>query len=636
MVFFLPLPLLGQMSLMDDTIKIHEVVISRKTLNEVTVGYKQTKVDSSVLAEYSNSNLSELLTGKSMIFIKSYGMGGLASPSFRGTGASQTVINWNGININSPTLGQADLSLIPVGLIDDIHIYYGGASMLLNNGGIGGAINLETSPVWKKETFISLNAGSGSFGEHSGLVNVRTGNTQFQSVTKAYLMSAENNFRYLDNETSKSAVWKTRTDSQISKQGFIQELYYKNTDNVVSARLWYQASEKHIPPPINSTDYHEKEFDESLRLMCNDILSLEKSKYSFTGAFLMDRLNYTSHQGKDTTDSRSLSQTFVLKGERESHPWTYTNLKLSFNNEFTIVRSNNFGKILNRNSSTLTASFERECINRFGITILVSEILVNHKILIPDFSTGLQYRLKEDKEYFLKASISRNSGIPTMNDLYYPGAGNPDLKNEYSFSYELTWEMNHKISSSLNIKSDLSVYHNSIKDLIVWNPTATSQFWTPSNINRVNSKGLETSFSANYSVNKFNARISAAYSMTRSVTTVSNSPNDNSAGKQLRYVPVNQANSSVRLGYGIIYLSLETSFTGLRYTSKDASNDFLYQLPYNIINNAITGIKLPLHNASMDLSLNINNLFDFNYQSIAHYPMPGRSYFMKMLVQFLK
>ena len=418
-------------------------------------------------------------------------------------------------------------------------------------------------------------------------------------------------------------------------RGLFRSCIFRILITLCLRRLWYQASEKHIPPPINSADYHEKEFDESLRLMLNDILSREKSKYSFTGAFLMDRLNYTSHQGTDTTDSRNMSQTLVLKGERESHPWSYTNLKLSINNELTKVKSNNYDKNLNRNSSTFTASFERECIDRFGITILVSEIVINHTILIPDFSTGLQYRLKDDREYFLKASISRNSGIPTMNDLYYPGAGNPGLKNEYSFSYELTWEMNHKISSSFTIKSDLSVYHNSIRDLIVWNPV-TSQLWTPSNINRVSSTGLESTISMDYSVNKFDARVSAAYSMTRSVTTVSNSPNDNSAGKQLRYVPVNQANSSVRLSYGIIYSSLITSFTGLRYTSKDASNDFLYQLPYNIINNAITGIKLPLHDASIDLSLNINNLFDFNYQSIAHYPMPGRSYFMKMLVQFLK
>ena len=36
--------------------------------------------------------------------------------------------------------------------------------MSLNNGGIGGTINLETKPVWNKETLISLNSGIGSFG----------------------------------------------------------------------------------------------------------------------------------------------------------------------------------------------------------------------------------------------------------------------------------------------------------------------------------------------------------------------------------------------------------------------------------------------------------------------------------------
>ena len=67
-------------------------------------------------------------------------------------------------------LGQSDLALIPAGLIDDIQIYYGGASMPLNSGGIGGIINLETRPVWKKETLISINPGIGSFGQYTGLV----------------------------------------------------------------------------------------------------------------------------------------------------------------------------------------------------------------------------------------------------------------------------------------------------------------------------------------------------------------------------------------------------------------------------------------------------------------------------------
>jgi iron complex outermembrane receptor protein len=362
--------------------------------------------------------------------------------------------------------------------------------------------------------------------------------------------------------------------------------------------------------------------------MLNDNLSLDKSSYGFTGAWLTGRLNYTDRLR--VNDSRSLTETFVLKAERESHPWKNTNLRFIVNNELCIVKSDIYDKVVNRNTGTLTASFEKECVDRFGMTILVSELLINHSFLIPDFSGGLQYRIIENREYYLKASISRNSRIPTTNDLYYPTYGNAGLKNEHAFTYELTWEMNQNISS-FNFKSDLSLFHSSIKDLIQWNPV-TSYFWTPNNINRVSSTGLESAVSVFYSVNKFSAGLNVGYSLTRSVPKVSDSPDDNSVGKQIIYIPVNQASSSIRFSYGNFYSSLGTNLTGERYTTKDD----LHYLPYYIVSNSITGVKLPIHNNSIDLSLNINNIFDFNYQSIAYYPMPGRSYFIKISVQFNK
>ena len=161
-----------------------------------------------------------MLSENSDISIKSYGMGGTATAAFRGTGASQTVIDWNGVNINSPMSGQTDLSLIPVGLIDDIDIYYGGASMPLNNGGIGGTINLETRPEWNRKTTISLNAGMGSFGQYSSLLKVRAGNSHIQTVTRGFYMSAENDFRYLNTVSSAEPVWQTRTNSQVQHAGF--------------------------------------------------------------------------------------------------------------------------------------------------------------------------------------------------------------------------------------------------------------------------------------------------------------------------------------------------------------------------------------------------------------------------------
>ena len=196
--FFLALPLQGQLSFENDTINIGEVIISSKKENSESTGYKKSSIDTTILKYSSHNSLADLLSQYSGVFIKSYGMGGSATPSFRGTGAGHTQLTWNDININHPMLGQSDLSLIPAGLIDDIQIYYGGASMPLNSGGIGGIINLETRPVWKKETLISINPGIGSFGQYTGLVKVRSGNAKFQTVTKAFFQSSENDFPYLN------------------------------------------------------------------------------------------------------------------------------------------------------------------------------------------------------------------------------------------------------------------------------------------------------------------------------------------------------------------------------------------------------------------------------------------------------
>jgi iron complex outermembrane receptor protein len=118
-VFLFSMPLYGQMSFEADTIKINEVVVSRNTINDESAGYKKTMIDSSVMVKYSNSAIADLLSENTEVFIKSYGMGGTATPSFRGTDASHTLVDWNGININSPMLGQTDLSLIPVGIMDE-------------------------------------------------------------------------------------------------------------------------------------------------------------------------------------------------------------------------------------------------------------------------------------------------------------------------------------------------------------------------------------------------------------------------------------------------------------------------------------------------------------------------------------
>lgn len=621
----------GQTSFQDDTIKINEVLITVKTINLDLPGYKKATIDSSVLNNYSHGTLADLLSENSGIFIKSYGPGGTATPSFRGTGAGHTQIAWNGININHPMLGQSDLSILPAGLIDDIQIFYGGASMAINSGGIGGIINLESKPAWNTETRISLNPGIGSFGRYTGLLTVKSGNNNFQTVTKAFFQSAENDFRYLNDEISATPVWETRKNSQITQKGFIQELYYRRSKNVASARIWYQSADRHIASSMLSqqTGAGETQSDESLRVLLNYDINRDRNTYSLIGAWLFNRLDYSNPLA--SIESKNNSDFVTLKASMERRISQYTRFKILINEELNAVKSNNYEQTSLRNTTSLTASAEHSTSERFGISVLVREILDKNKFLLPDFSAGLQLQLIDSKDYYLKANISRNSKIPSMNDMFWLPGGNPDLKNEYAFIYELTYEMIHKTLTHLTFSYDLSVFRNSIKDMIQWRPGQYS-VWSADNIQNVNTTGIESSLSVGYKRNNLTTDLKAGYSFTKAVEETTDESTNQTRGNQLMYIPENQLNISLRFGYGNFHTTFLSDFTGKRYITVDNSK----YLPGYSISSVSTGIVFKLKQTLFDLNFDIDNLFGVNYQTIAYYPMPGRAYELKLLIQIVK
>jgi iron complex outermembrane receptor protein len=628
---FLALPLSGQTSLQTDTISIGEVVINGSRADPATTGYKKTSIDTTFLNYGTQNSLADILSQHSQIFIKSYGMGGNAAPSFRGTGAGHTQLAWNEINISHPMLGQSDLALVPAGLIDDVQIYYGGASMPLNSGGIGGIINLGTKPVWKKETLFSITPGIGSFGQYTGLVKVRTGTSRFQSVTKAFFQRSENNYPYMNTEIGNEPVPEKRTNSQMSQRGFIQELYFRREKSVMSARVWYESSHRNLPSSmlIRQPNLREAQSDESLRTQLNYNLSAGMNKLTVTGAWLIYNMNYTNSLA--SIDSRNFSRTFIFKTGFERNIYTYTTVKVVLNDELNYVNSNNYIDYTKRNTFSLTASAETNAGRRFGSMLLVREIIDTKNFLIPDFSAGLQFRMADRKDYYLKANLSRNSKIPTMNDMYWVPGGNPSLKNEYAFIYELSFEMKQKISGSVNMKYNLTGFRNNIHDMILWHPGEFS-YWTADNVRSVNTTGLESSLSLNYSSGKFSTSLISNYSYTRATTTESATPNDASIGKQLIYVPIHQANTTLSANYNIFYISWIVTATGKRYLTADNTE----YLPGYMLNNIITGSRLNVKGNIIDLNFHVDNIFNVNYQTIAYYPLPGRYYSLNLIIQIHK
>jgi len=617
--------------LRDEAILIGEVEIRAKSDGHDFLGFKSSHIDSSIILNYNHRTLADLISENSVIHVKTYGSGGLASPSFRGTGPGHTQITWNDVNLNNPMVGQFDLALVPAGLIDDINIYYGGGSMGIHSGGFGGVINLETNPGWDDTEVVYLNPALGSYGRISGLVKVKAGSEGFHSVTKAFLRNSDNNYSYLNSVSGPVPLWETRENSEVRQKGFIQEFYFRNSKSNISARMWFQSAARNLPVPIISPSMNppEKQFDESLRAILEYRSVSGENDIKVTAAFISDKLNYTNELV--SVDSRNLSKRIIMKGSIERMINNILRLELSLDDELNIINTNNYAGSKTRNLFSADAVAEADLMHWLGARILVRELLLDKRLLTPDFSAGTEIRPFREKYYFIRASFSKNSKIPTLNDMYWSPGGNPGLENETGYSSEITWEMTSFSSGSLKIRNDFTVFRNNIKNMIQWHPGDYS-YWEAANIGNIITTGLESGLDISYSYRKFNAGLNAGYTFTKAVNSGRGEENKALYGKQLVYIPANNLNAILRLNWRQFYTTISTGYTGKRYLTADNKQ----YLSHFSVSDISIGTKLNAKHSVFGLNVIIENILNASYQNIAYYPMPGRSFLVSLVLQLKK
>ena len=89
-----------------DTVMLQTVEVSAEAIRRnAAEAAMERKMDTALLKRLNNVPMSQLLIQHSPVFIKTFGPGGIATASFRGTTASHTLVLWNGFQLNAPTLG---------------------------------------------------------------------------------------------------------------------------------------------------------------------------------------------------------------------------------------------------------------------------------------------------------------------------------------------------------------------------------------------------------------------------------------------------------------------------------------------------------------------------------------------------
>jgi outer membrane cobalamin receptor len=615
-----------------DTLKLSEIEV-KSSYSVKNYGFKRERIDSVKLISHLEADLSTILSEYSSIFIKSYGNGSLATSSFRGTTANHTEVEWNGISINSPMLGQSDLSQIPVSQFDGIEILYGSAGISKTSGAFGGVVNLVTTPEWNNRINLTLSQTIASFNTYATTANIALGNQNFQSVTKFNYSSSDNDFTYYNDYTRTE---ERQRNGAFDIGGITEELFLKlGKRNFLTGRIWYSQDIKDVPPITTNTDpdFVETLKDKALRSLVEWILLNPKSSFTVRSAFVDQFMNY-----KDATINANHEYYSLVNKIR----YNYTgirNFKIKPGLDFTYdwAYSDAYLGVKTRSTFGVNSEFEYDVSRKVELSFIFRQDVIDAKAVPFVPALGVNWRPFDKVNLALSGNLSKNYRYPTLNDLYWSQygtvLGNPDLiaETDYTGEIGLTYHVNNN-RKNFFIEAEASGYCSKMINLIEWNQVAGSSNWKPMNVREVLARGFDMALNLTYNVRGCGITLTNNYTFCKSTYQKETSPGDNSVGNQVIYVPVHLYNSTLTISYSGFSASYNFIYTSSRYLDR---NNLSY-MPGYYLSNIFIGKNIKFSNNVLSLQLQINNLFDLDYQSIASYPMPGINYGLTIRFNFKK
>jgi outer membrane cobalamin receptor len=610
-----------------DTLSLKEVEIKASYLLN-NQGFKKVRIDSSLLLPRLNTDLSTILSQNSTIFIKSYGNGGLATASFRGTSASHTQVEWNGININSPMLGQTDLSLIPVSQFDGIELLYGSAGIAKTSGAFGGVINLVTNPEWNNKISLLFAPTIASFSTYNASLNFAAGTTKFQSITKLNYTSSKNDFPYYDNNLE----IQRQVNGSYYNYGITEELFFKvSKKDYLTGKVWYSNDFRNLPPIV--TNVNSKNSESIKEITTRSLIEWKRleNKYYFTfrSAFIDQYMNYKNDSSKTDDDHKYNSLInrlrFVFSGIKK------LSIKPGVDFNYDWVSSDQYTGNKTRSNIALFSEQNYEVNKRIQLSLILREELIDMKFMPFILAFGINYKPFNKIDLSFLSNISRNFRFPSLNELYWKDFGNEDLLPETDYTAEIgtVYHFNNQ-KGNFFIETELTGYYSLIDQYI--QVTFTGNTSKPENINEVFARGVEAGLNLSWTIFGFTLKSQNNYHFCKSTYEKTTSAADASLGKQLIYIPRNTFNSTLNIKKWGFYASYNFVFIGKRYTGKDN----LSWMPAYNLSNIILGKNLGIKKFILSLQLQINNLFDLALRSIASVPLPGRNYAMTIRFNFNK
>lgn len=559
--------------------------------------------------------------------------GAASSIRFHGMASDHTLITWNGLPINSLSLGMCDMSLLPVFLFDQVVMSDLPDASEELQAGMATTIRLGNGKV--DEQLVNVVSDYSSLGNAfiGGQVK-RVGRLReglLSTQVRAFHQSLRNRYKYVDTyHIEKPVRWQDHQQGRFS--GVHGDFVYMRGNHSLGLYTWLQRKDMELPGIMGmSASGTAEQQDETMRSMLEYRWRRYRLQTTLRVAYLHERLVYTDEPNFIHSDIQSGTlwsqgnvqwqvipgREYWLKGMvthasvradnsnygigRLDKPWTQGALQANIRQ-----RSHDL---------QLTGSYEQ----RFGSAGWSSSAsygfhqLIGRNTLVPQVVLSRRYRL------------------PDMNELFWIPGGNPDLQPE--LAYNARAKVTAKLGENRRTRwlIEPSVFASRVVNWIQWMPTSVNEVWSPVNFRSVQTQGVELHAVADWITSSDQTKFQVETRWTlNDVFWLDSNPSD--LRKRMVYAPR-------IIGYqGLMVEHRRHALTaGYRYVSSrftDESNTPFRALQAYGLCNLWYRFQLDRNHLLVDINAGVDNLLNVQYETLRSYAMPGRVWRIGLSVTF--
>ena len=638
-----------------------EVVATAKEQKEIISAQKLSGQELDALNSFSVADAIRYFSG---VQLKDYGgVGGLKTINIRSMGTNQVGVFYNGIQLGNAQNGQVDLGKFSMDNIEEISLYNGQRSKIFQSArDFGSASSIYIQPrkphfASNKNTNIKANLKFGSFDliNPSLLMEYKINNNISLSFNGEWI-NASGKYKVHYRRVlpkSKIVAYDTvaiRQNGDINAVRLEAALYGTLEKGTWNVNFYNYSSDRGVPGAVINNKWKRGERMQDINSFVQGNMKLAISDRWNTLLNIKYASDYTHFENFDytlyPTNNKFRQKEFYIATANLFYLTDFWDVSFSYDFQYNTLdadfqRMDNYDIFAypRRTSHWLSLATSLD-LNRLKIQASLLGTLIHEtvrKYNAPDDKHVMtpavfaSYRLLPNEDLRLNAFAKKIFRVATFNEMYYVEMISSNIKPEYATQYDLGLKYTKRPRYSIvkNIDAQIDVYYNLVEDKIICTPKSPLFKWTTYNLGLVKIKGLDVSVGNMFRMGNvfLQTKLQYTYQEARNYT----DPGDTFYGHQIPYIPWHSGTVIASALYKNWTLNYSFIYTGERYSQSD---NIVYNHVQPWYTHDVSLVKkFRIKDMNFKATLEVNNLFDQDYEVIFNYPMPKRNYRFSLVVE---